>query len=133
MIKLKWVYDHADVTDGERILAERSWPRGIRRSTTNIDFWIKDAGPSLELRRWYIHNPSKWNSFKARYRRELADGKALRKLAFYVMDKDPVTLLYICKDAKRSSAAVLVELLRAKVIELRRSYGGAREAVRAYA
>lgn len=135
MIRLKWVYDKADVTDGDRILAERSWPRGIRRSTTNIDYWIKDAGPSQELKRWYIHNPGKWNSFRARYRKELADGRALRKLAFYVMDKDPVTLLHISKDAKHSSAAVLVELLTAKVRELRkeeRGYAGER-AVRAYA
>ncbi len=115
MIKLKRVYDKADITDGDRVLVERSWPRGIRRSTTNIDYWIRDLGPSQELKRWFLHNPTQWAEFKVRYRRELLEGKALKKLIGYIGDKDPVTLLYMSHDPKHNDAAVLLEVLNSKV------------------
>ncbi len=115
MIKSKRVYDEANITDGDRVLVERSWPRGIRRSTTNIDYWIKDAGPSEELKRWYLHNPGRWAEFKERYKRELQDGRAIKKLAACIADKDPVTLLYMGSDKRRNIAAVLIEVLNSKV------------------
>lgn len=122
MIKVKRVYDRADITDGERVLVERSWPRGIRRSTTNIDFWLKEIGPSDDLRRWFGRNPDKWALFKIRYRRELESGKALDRLAEHLVDKDPVTLLYLSHDPSHNAAKVLVSILgtriRAKAKEL---------------
>lgn len=120
MIKLKRVYDKADITDGDRVLVERSWPRGIRRSTTNIDYWIKEAGPSQELKRWFIHNPNKWSEFKARYKRELEEGKAMRKLVEYVRERDPVTLLYMAHDARRNDAAVILEVLNSRLRKIER-------------
>jgi Uncharacterized conserved protein len=88
MIKVKRVYDKADITDGDRILVDRLWPRGIRRSTPNIDVWIKDVAPSDELRKWFAHDPAKWKAFKEKYRKELASNKALDKLIEYINSKD---------------------------------------------
>ncbi len=124
MIKLKRVYEHADITDGDRVLVERSWPRGIRRSTTNIDYWIRDLGPSEELKRWFLHNPSQWAEFKARYKKELLEGKALKKLISYIGDKDPVTLLYMSHDARHNDAAVLIEVLDSRLAKQIMAHNG---------
>ena len=64
MIKIKRVYEKPDIHDGLRILVDRLWPRGIRRSTSNIDLWIKDVAPSMELRKWYSHEEKKWPEFE---------------------------------------------------------------------
>ncbi|MEM4839894.1 MAG: DUF488 family protein, partial [Candidatus Micrarchaeaceae archaeon] len=90
MIKVKRVYDKADITDGDRILVDRLWPRGIRRSTPNIDVWIKDVAPSDELRKWFAHDPAKWKAFKEKYKKELSSNKALDKLIEYINSKDTV-------------------------------------------
>lgn len=111
MIKLKRVYDRIEVTDGERILVDRLWPRGIRRSTSNIDIWVKNVAPSNELRKWYAHDPKKWVRFKARYKAELKDNAALNKLIQIVTNADPVTFLYSSKDEKRNNAVVLLDVL----------------------
>ena len=115
MIKLKRVYDRIAVTDGERILIDRLWPRGIRRSTSNIDIWVKNVAPSNELRKWFAHDPKKWMRFKKRYRKELQDNRALNKLVQIVQNADPVTFLYSAKDQRRNNAIVLLEVLNRKM------------------
>ncbi|MEM0201736.1 MAG: DUF488 domain-containing protein [Candidatus Micrarchaeaceae archaeon] len=115
MIKIKRVYDKADITDGDRILIDRLWPRGIRRSTPNIDVWIKDVAPSDELRKWFAHDPAKWNAFKEKYRKELASGKALDKLIDYIKSKDTVTFLYSTKDVEHNNALVLLEVVNERL------------------
>ena len=60
MIKIRRVYERAEVTDGTRLLVDRLWPRGIRRNTPNVDIWLKDIAPTDELRKWYAHEPAKW-------------------------------------------------------------------------
>lgn len=115
MIKLKRVYERIEVTDGERILVDRLWPRGIRRGTTNIDIWVKEVAPSKELRKWFAHDPKKWMGFKKRYKRELQDNRALDKLIHIVQNADPVTFLYSTKDPRRNNAVVLLEALKKRM------------------
>ncbi len=112
MIKLKRVYERLEVNDGERILVDRFWPRGIRRSTSNIDIWIKNVAPSNELRKWFSHDPKKWISFKRKYKEELKDNKSLKKLVEIVKNADPVTILYSSKDSAHNNAVVLLEVLK---------------------
>jgi uncharacterized protein YeaO (DUF488 family) len=63
MIKLKRVYDAAATSDGSRLLVERLWPRGVPKANLKIDAWLKDVGPSHDLRRWFAHDPKRWNIF----------------------------------------------------------------------
>jgi uncharacterized protein YeaO (DUF488 family) len=70
-LKLKRVYDPALAVDGERLLVERLWPRGVSKTKARVDAWLKEVGPSTELRRWFSHDPEKWSEFQRRYAREL--------------------------------------------------------------
>ena len=115
MIQLKRVYDKIDVRDGERILVDRMWPRGIRRSTSNIDIWVKNVAPSTDLRKWFSHDPKKWRRFKERYKKELAANRALDKLINIILSADPVTLLYSTRDTRHNNAVVLLEVVKSKL------------------
>jgi len=68
---LKHAYEKASPEDGKRILVERLWPRGLKKEEAKIDKWLRDLAPSTELRKWFSHDPSKWNQFKERYWKEL--------------------------------------------------------------
>ncbi len=118
-LKIKRVYEPIDVTDGERILVDRLWPRGIRRSTQKIDLWIKDVAPSNELRKWFAHDPAKWEEFKGKYRQELeTTSKAgLSKLLDRIKSNSAVTLLYSAKDAVHNNAAVLLDVIKEKLAQ----------------
>jgi len=108
MIKIKRVYDKIDIHDGTRILVDRLWPRGVRRSTSNIDLWLKDVGPSTELRHWFDHEPDKWDEFKKRYINELNNNRAFDKLLDIILNSnDDVTLLYATKDTEHNNAVVV--------------------------
>lgn len=72
MLRLKRVYDPPSAEDGYRILIDRLWPRGLKRETADIDLWLKGIAPSHELRRWFGHDPERWEEFQSRYRKELA-------------------------------------------------------------
>ena len=80
-IKIKRVYEKPDKDDGIRILVDRLWPRGLTREKASIDLWLKDIAPSAELRKWFGHDPEKWDEFRKRYRHELKE------------DEESVTLL----------------------------------------
>ena len=71
MIRLKRVYDPASNDDGVRLLVERLWPRGVKKTDLRLDAWLKDVAPSTELRRWFSHDPAKWTEFQQRYFAEL--------------------------------------------------------------
>ena len=73
MINLKRAYEPPAETDGERILVERLWPRGISKDRAKIDLWLKDVAPSTALRKWFGHDPEKWREFRRRYAAELKD------------------------------------------------------------
>ena len=120
MIQIKRVYDKVDIHDGLRILVDRLWPRGIRRSSQNIDLWLKDVAPSTELRKWFMHQPGKWESFKKKYEAELKDSKALTKLVDIALTTDTITMLYSTKDMEHNNARVLLKVLNRRVAAARR-------------
>ena len=76
MIQLKRVYEASSSTDGVRFLVERLWPRGVRKSSLEIRAWLKDVAPSVELRKWFHHDPSRWDEFRRRYFTELSNNPA---------------------------------------------------------
>ena len=98
-------------TGGKRVLVDRLWPRGVKKSTANVDLWLKDVAPSNELRQWFAHDPSKWKEFKAKYRKELDGSKAFADLMGMVRTSD-VTILYAAKDTEHNNAVALVEFLK---------------------
>ena len=107
----KRVYEPRAPEDGMRVLVERLWPRGIRKEDPRVDVWLKDIAPSQELRKWYGHDPDKWEEFQRRYRAELAEsGDAVGALREYLAD-GPATLVYAARDEERNSARVLAEWL----------------------
>ncbi len=113
MIRIKRVYDAPVTDDGERILVDRLWPRGVTRQAAHIASWIKDIGPSAELRKWFGHDPSRWEEFQKRYERELRDpGKqaVLRDLAERSR-RGVVTLVFGARDELHNNAMVLKHLI----------------------
>ena len=114
MVQMKRIYEEPANADGYRVLVERLWPRGVRKAAAHLDAWEKAVAPSTELRRWYGHDPAKWEEFQHRYERELAAEEAraaLQALADRARH-GPVTLLYSARDGDLSNAAVLLRLLR---------------------
>ena len=110
-IRLKRAYDPPAPEDGVRVLVDRLWPRGLRKADAAIDRWLKDIAPSTELRRWFGHEPSRWDEFQRRYRDELSRHpdvlNGLREMA-----RDAaVTLIYAARDTLHNEAVVLREVL----------------------
>ncbi len=114
LIGIKRIYDKAEITDGKRILVDRLWPRGVKKSTVNIDLWLKDIAPSDALRKWFAHDPAKWDSFKKKYTEELERNPAVEQLLNIVKNED-VTLVYAAKDTEHNDAVVLAAFLKEKI------------------
>ncbi|NNU59456.1 DUF488 domain-containing protein [Ochrobactrum soli] len=111
-IRLKRIYEAPSAADGYRVLVDRVWPRGITKEKAAIDLWAKDVAPSTDLRKWFDHDPAKWEEFQKRYHRELQN--KLPDLTALV-DKAgdaPLTLLYGAKDEEHNQAVVLHEFLQ---------------------
>lgn len=110
-ILIKRVYDPPSPDDGQRVLVDRIWPRGVRREDAHLTEWLKDIAPSSDLRAWFGHDPARFEDFKARYRKELdgnADGvAALRAL----VGRGRTTLLYGARDEAHNNAVVLADYL----------------------
>ena len=115
MIYLRRVYDKYEPSEGIRILVDRLWPRGIRKSTPKVDLWLKDIGPSDKLRKWFMHDPKKWEAFQIRYKKELLKNKCLEKLAAIVTENDIVTFVYASKDMEHNNAIVLKEVIKQRL------------------
>ncbi|HER35501.1 MAG: DUF488 domain-containing protein [Halothiobacillaceae bacterium] len=109
-VRTKRVYDSAERDDGYRILVDRLWPRGVKKTDLAHDDWFKDVAPSGYLRRWFGHDPDRFESFAKRYREELADNEEFERLAEIANDR-PVTLLYAARDHEHNHAVVLAEAL----------------------
>lgn len=111
-VKIKRVYAQSKKEDGMRILVDRLWPRGLTREKANIDLWLKDIAPSTELRKWFGHDPDKWNEFRKRYRSEFKEHDESMAILEQQVKKGPVTLVYAAKDEQHNDAVVLEELLK---------------------
>lgn len=114
-ILVKRVYEPADTDDGRRILVDRLWPRGLSKADAKIDLWVRDVAPSNELRRWYAHDPDKWDEFKARYAAELnLRPDAVRDL-LSVVTRHRVTFLFSSKERRLNNAVALKAFIEASV------------------
>jgi uncharacterized protein YeaO (DUF488 family) len=108
-LHVKRVYEEPESSDGERILVDRIWPRGVSKDKARLSDWRKDLAPSNELRKWFGHEPDRWEEFKARYRAELQEaGKIgdLRDIAQRAGEEN-VTLLFGAKDTRHNNARAL--------------------------
>ena len=112
MIKLKRAYEKPARDDGERILVERHWPRGLTKLQARIDLWLKDVAPSTELRGWFRHDQDKWDEFLRRYQKELKDKDDLIKLLKRKAKAGTITLIYAARDEEHNGALVLKEFLQ---------------------
>ena len=112
MIKMKRVYDSVSPEDGKRILIDRLWPRGIRREDVKVDEWLKDIAPSNELRKWFSHDPSKWQEFKKRYKKELEKKPEIIERIRTEARRETLTLLFSARDTDHNNAKALMELIR---------------------
>jgi uncharacterized protein YeaO (DUF488 family) len=112
-VALKRVYDEPSTTDGTRVLVERLWPRGISKQRAHIDVWLKDIAPGTELRKWFNHDPQKFQEFRRRYETELQSEVAqdaltrLREIAKH----GQLTLVFAAHDIDHSNAVILQDLL----------------------
>jgi uncharacterized protein YeaO (DUF488 family) len=115
MLKLKRAYDPVSRTDGRRLLVERLWPRGVSKAKLRVDGWLKDAGPSTELRKWFSHDPQKWSRFRTRYFRELDSRPEAWRPIVSAVRRGTVTLVYSSHDEQHNNAVALKDYVRAKM------------------
>lgn len=113
MIVLKRAYEPAAKSDGYRVLVERLWPRGLRKDDAHFDAWLKEIAPSDALRKWFGHDPARFDEFRKRYRAELRSAAA-RDLVEELASRGArrrVTLIYSAHDTEHNNAVVLAEEL----------------------
>jgi len=115
MIQLKRVYDEPGPHDGMRFLVERLWPRGIRKADLRTDGWEKEAGPSTELRKWFAHDPKKWEHFQRKYFAELDTRPQAWEPIVKAAERGTITLLYSSHDTEHNNAVALKEYIERKI------------------
>jgi uncharacterized protein YeaO (DUF488 family) len=118
--QIKRVYDSSRPSDGIRILVDRLWPRGVKKSDAHLAAWVKDVAPSAKLRQWFDHDPVKFAEFDRRYRAELADNAAIGELRKAGRGRT-VTLLYAARDPAVNHALVLRSVLERGLTVRRRA------------
>jgi uncharacterized protein YeaO (DUF488 family) len=114
MIKLKRIYEPAAPSDGVRILVERLWPRGVKKTSARLDQWAKEAAPSGILRRWFHHDPARWDEFRRRYFQELDENEERWRPLLAASSEGRVTLVYSSHDREHNNAVALKEYLDRK-------------------
>ncbi|HEY6514584.1 MAG TPA: DUF488 domain-containing protein [Steroidobacteraceae bacterium] len=110
-VTIKRAYEPASARDGTRILVDRLWPRGVKKADAGISQWMKEIAPSNELRKWFGHDPARWQEFRRRYRVELKDKRELVGQLRDVAREGRLTLVYSAHDEAHNQAVVLRELL----------------------
>lgn len=112
VVRLKRIYDTPSRSDGERVLIDRLWPRGLSHEDAHVDEWARELAPSTELRRWFGHDPSRFDEFRRRYRLELeAQETKLAELRRRARG-GTLTLVYSARDTVHNDAVVLAEVLQ---------------------
>ena len=106
-IKIKRIYENPESGDGKRILVDRLWPRGMSKEKARIDLWIKDIAPSDDLRRWYQHDPEKWEAFQQRYAKELKAIPEVVERLIVEIEEGSVTFVFSSKEEKLNNAWAL--------------------------
>jgi uncharacterized protein YeaO (DUF488 family) len=117
MVKLKRAREPATRTDGYRVLVERLWPRGVKKESLPLDEWLKEIAPSVELRKWFSHDPERWPEFQRRYRQELRHEPAKEHLRELVdrAEHGTVTLIFSTHDPEKNNAAILKDEIARRV------------------
>ena len=115
MIKVKRVYDPAEPDDGKRFLVDRLWPRGMRKEALRMEGWLRDVAPSDRLRRWFGHDPKKWEEFRRRYFAELEAHPEAWQPLLEAARAGNVTLLFSARDTSYNNAVALREFLEGKL------------------
>ncbi len=113
-VAIKRVYADPSPQDGARVLVDRLWPRGLKKSDVALDAWLKDLAPSNELRKWFHAHPQQWNKFREKYLKELAAdaaNAALQELYELRKKHRRLTLLFASKNEERNNALVLKQLV----------------------
>jgi len=110
-VRVKRIYDPYSPSDGYRILVDRLWPRGVAKTGSRVDLWLKEVAPSTALRQWFDHDESKWNDFVSRYRMELKGSSAIQELIRLRDEHKSITLLFGAKNEKYKQAVALMKIL----------------------
>ncbi len=110
-INIKRAYEKPSKSDGQRILVDRLWPRGLTKEKAAIDLWLKDIGPTTELRKWFGHDPDKWKEFQKRYCQELKKNREQVSVLNEQLKNGEVTLVYGARDEEHNEALVIKEWL----------------------
>lgn len=110
-VKTKRAYDEYSEEDGYRVLIDRLWPRGVSKEDAKLDEWCKQIAPSNELRKWFDHDPDKFESFREQYKKELQEKREELKRLANIASEQTLTLIYGAKDRSHNHAIVLKEQL----------------------
>ena len=115
MLKVKRAYEPAARGDGKRFLVERLWPRGVKKEDLALTAWLKDLAPSTQLRKWFGHDPGRWDDFRSRYFAELSAHQELLAPLLSAARAGAVTLVYGARDTQHNAAVALREYLEPKL------------------
>lgn len=110
-VRIKRAYEPPSPHDGARVLVDRLWPRGLKKADAGISQWMKEIAPSNELRKWFGHDPTRWEEFRRRYKAELAKKRELVGQLRELAREGPLTLVYSAHDEAHNQAVVLRETL----------------------
>ena len=121
LVRIKRIYAPVAEGDGYRILVDRLWPRGVSKVAARIDLWMRDIAPSTVLRRWFNHDPAKWERFCERYRIELSEHQPLLDAVRQQAKEGPVTLVYSARDERFNQAVMLQLVLKQSITRKRRT------------
>jgi uncharacterized protein YeaO (DUF488 family) len=114
-IPIKRAYEPVSPQDGQRVLVDRLWPRGLSKERAAIDLWLKEIAPSTALRQWFGHEPERWGEFQRRYHAELdANGEVVGQLR-EAMRAGKTTLIYGAKDEAHNDAVVLAAYISGSI------------------
>ena len=111
IIETERIYEAPRNKGGYRVLVDRLWPRGLRKDEVDVDLWLKNVAPGTELRKWFAHDPSKWNQFKRRYFHELESKQESVDQLIASAKELPLVLLYGARDTEHNQAVALKEYL----------------------
>jgi uncharacterized protein YeaO (DUF488 family) len=115
MIRVKRAYEEPAPDDGTRFLVDRFWPRGVKKETLQLASWAREAAPSGELRKWFGHDPGKWDEFRRRYTAELDVHSSVWKPILDAARQGTVTLIFGARDENHNNAVALKNYLDAKL------------------
>jgi uncharacterized protein YeaO (DUF488 family) len=113
-IKVRRVYEPAQPSDGTRVLVDRLWPRGLTKEAAAVDHWMRDLAPSTALRKWFGHDPARWDEFRRRYAAELREREAQLEALRDLARRGPVTLVFGARDERHNDAVALREILASR-------------------